>query len=117
MLPPHKAFVAPDPARRKREAAHTIHCPQVASDLGIPAVRLNSGRWNTIKSFDDLMKVKGDEPPLPGYTEQDAFKCSSESIEACLPAPENPQEILPLQNHGGTTKPPAHLLRSYTAGP
>ena len=29
--------------------------------MSIPCVRLNSGRWKTIKSFDDLMKVKGAE--------------------------------------------------------
>ena len=32
-----------------------------------------SGRWKTIKSFDDLKKEKGDEPPLPGYKTADAI--------------------------------------------
>ena len=66
MLSIHQDFVYPDPAERKKDVDHTIHCIQLASDLGIPAIRLNSGRWNTIKSFDDLMKVKGDEPPIAG---------------------------------------------------
>ncbi|PYQ39881.1 MAG: hypothetical protein DMF77_20205 [Acidobacteria bacterium] len=34
------------------------------------------------------MKVKGDEPPIAGYTDEDAFKWCIESIEACLPAAE-----------------------------
>src|SRR5258708_36703376 len=115
MLPPHKAFVAPDPARRKREAAHTIHCIQLASDLGIPAIRLNSGRWNTIKSFDDLMKVKGDEPPIAGFTDEDAFKWCIESIEACLPAAEKAGVVLALETHWGLTTRPENLLRIYKA--
>ncbi|HEU0090823.1 MAG TPA: sugar phosphate isomerase/epimerase family protein [Vicinamibacteria bacterium] len=115
MLSIHQDFVDPDPALRKKDVDHTIHCLQLASDLGIPAVRLNSGRWNTIKSFDDLMRVKGDEPPLPGYTEEDAFKWCIESIEACLPAAEKAGVILALENHWGLTTRPENLLRIYKA--
>jgi sugar phosphate isomerase/epimerase len=115
MLSIHQDFVDPDPALRKKDVDHTIHCIQLATDLGIPAIRLNSGRWNTIKSFDDLMKVKGDEPPLPGYTEEDAFKWCIESIEACLPAAEKAGVILALENHWGLTTRPENLLRIYKA--
>ena len=115
MLSIHQDFVDPDPALRKKDIDHTIHCIQLASDLGIPAVRLNSGRWNTIKSFDDLMKVKGDEPPMPGYTEEDAFKWCIESIEACLPAAEKAGVMLALENHWGLTTRPENLLRIYKA--
>ena len=34
------------------------------------------------------MKVKGDEPPIKGYTDEDAFQWCIESIQACLPAAE-----------------------------
>jgi L-ribulose-5-phosphate 3-epimerase len=34
------------------------------------------------------MKVKGDEPPIKGYTDEDAFRWCIESIQACLPAAE-----------------------------
>ncbi len=50
--------------------------------MGIPCMRLNTGRWNTIKSFDQFIKKRGQEPALPGYTEKDAFKwCIDSSIE------------------------------------
>ena len=103
----------PDAAERKKDIDHTIHCIQLASDLGIPAVRLNSGRWNTIKSFDDLMKVKGDEPPIAGHTDDDAFKWCIESIEACLPAAEKAGVMLvprePLGTDHAAREPAAHL--------
>jgi L-ribulose-5-phosphate 3-epimerase len=115
MLSIHQDFVSPDAAERKKDIDHTVHCIQLASDLGIPAIRLNSGRWNTIKSFDDLMKVKGDEPPIAGYTEDDAFKWCIESIEACLPAAEKAGVMLALENHWGLTTRPENLLRIYKA--
>jgi sugar phosphate isomerase/epimerase len=115
MLSIHQDFVDPDPAARKKDVDHTVHCIQLASDLGIPCIRLNSGRWNTIASFDDLMKVKGDEPPLKGYTDEDAFKWCIESIEACLPAAEKAGVMLALENHWGLTTRPENLLRIYKA--
>ena len=69
----HQDFVSPDAQVRRKEIDHTIRCIGMAAQLGIPSIRLNSGRWKTIASFDDLMKVKGDEPPLPGYTNEDAL--------------------------------------------
>ena len=83
MLSIHQDFVDPDPAERNRDIEHTKKCIGLAAQLGIPAIRLNSGRWNTIKSFDDLMKVKGDEPPISGHTEDEAIKWCVDSIEAC----------------------------------
>ena len=64
------------PDRGRAPGGHGPHeeVHRLAARLGIPAIRLNSGRWNTIKSFDDLMKVKGDEPPIQGYTDEDAFR-------------------------------------------
>jgi L-ribulose-5-phosphate 3-epimerase len=115
MLSIHQDFVDPDPALRKKDIDHTVHCIQLASDLGIPAIRLNSGRWNTIKSFDDLMKVKGEEPPIAGHTDDDAFKWCIESIEACLPAAEKAGVMMCLENHWGLTTKPENLLRIYKA--
>jgi len=66
MLSIHQDFVSPDPAERQKDIDHTRRCIDLAAQMGIPCIRLNSGRWNTIKSFDDLMKVKGNEPPIPG---------------------------------------------------
>ena len=100
MLSIHQDFVDPDPAVRKKEVDHTKGCIDLAARLGIPCIRLNSGRWNTIPSFDDLMKVKGDEPPLPGHTEDEAFKWCIGAIEECLPAAEKAGVMLALENPG-----------------
>ena len=34
--------------------------------MGIPTMRVNTGTWGTSKNFDELMKNRGIEPPLPG---------------------------------------------------
>jgi sugar phosphate isomerase/epimerase len=115
MLSIHQDFVSPEAAEREKDITHTKHCIELASALGIPCVRLNSGRWNSIASFDDLMKVKGDEPPLPGHTEDEAFKWVIDSIEACLPAAEKAGVMLALENHWGLTTRPENLLRIYKA--
>ncbi len=103
MLSIHQDFVFPEAAERKKHVEHTIRCIHIAHQLGIPAVRLNSGRWKTVKSFDDLMKVKGNEPVLPGYKHQDALKWCVESIHDCLGEAEKAGVILALENHWGLT--------------
>ena len=79
--------------------------------MAIPCLRLNSGRWNTIKSFDDLMKNRGVEPILPGYTEDDGFKWCIDSIQQCLPAAEEFGVLLALENHWGLCSTPEGQLR------
>ena len=115
MLSIHQDFVSPSAEERRKHVLHTIRCIDLASALGIPCVRLNSGRWKTVKSFDDLMKVKGNEPPLPGYTNDDAFKWCVDSIEACIPSAEKAGVMLALENHWGLTTDPEMLLRIHQA--
>ena len=110
MLSIHQDFVSPKPEERNEAVAHTKKCIELAARLGIPSVRLNSGRWNTIESFDDLMKVKGNEPPIKGYTDEDAFRWCTESIQACLPAAESAGVLLALENHWGLTTKTENLL-------
>ncbi|MCS7264293.1 MAG: sugar phosphate isomerase/epimerase [Armatimonadetes bacterium] len=99
----HQDFVQPDPEERKRHIDHTKHCLQIAYELGIPAIRLNSGRWKTVPSFDELMKRGGIEPPIEGYTEADAFGWVIGAIENCLPDAERYGIVLALENHWGLT--------------
>jgi sugar phosphate isomerase/epimerase len=115
MLSIHQDFISADEKERQEAVAHTRRCIELAARLGIPAVRLNSGRWNTIASFDDLMKVKGDEPPLPGHTDEDAFRWCIEGIRACLPDAERHGVVLALENHWGLTTRVENLLRLYKA--
>jgi len=111
----HQDFVDPDPAYRKREVEHTKKCIEIAYELGIPCIRLNSGRWNTIKSFDDLMAARGEEPVLPGYREDQGFGWCIDCIEQCLPKAEECGVILALENHWGLTRTPEGLLRIVKA--
>ncbi len=107
----HQDFVDSDPAVLKTQVEHTEKCIEIAYELGVPCIRLNSGRWNTIKDFDDLMKARGIEPVLPGYGEDDGFKWCRESIEKCLPKAEQCGVTLALENHWGLSRTPEGLLR------
>jgi L-ribulose-5-phosphate 3-epimerase len=115
MLSIHQNFVSPDEKIRQQNIEHTKHCIDLASQMGIPAIRLNSGRWGTIPSFDDLMKVKGDEPPLAGYKNDDAFAWCIDSIEKCLPHAARAGVVLALENHWGLTTDPKAVVRIVDA--
>ncbi|HXG33011.1 MAG TPA: sugar phosphate isomerase/epimerase family protein [Bryobacteraceae bacterium] len=115
MLSIHQSFVSPDPAVRRKNIDHTRHCIELAARLGIPCIRLNSGRWGTVKSFDELMKVRGAEPPLPGYTDEDAFRWCIEAIEQCIPAAEQAGVVMALENHWGLTTRPEAVIRIWKA--
>ncbi len=107
----HQNFVSPDPQVRQQNIDHTLACIETAYKLGIPAIRLNSGRWATVASFDELMALGGDEPPIPGYTEDDAFGWCIDSIEKCLPKAQECGVVLALENHWGLTRKPEGVLR------
>lgn len=111
----HQDFVDPDPEYRKQQIAHTHKCIEIAYELGIPCIRLNSGRWNTIQSFDDLMAARGIEPILDGYEESDGFKWCIDAIEQCLPKAAQCGVLLALENHWGLTRSPEGLLRITNA--
>ena len=113
MLSIHQDFVSPDVAERKKHIDHTKHCIDLASQLGIPCVRLNSGRWKTIKSFDDLMKAKGEEPPIAGYKDADAIGWCVDSIREILPHAESAGVKLALENHWGLTTKVSTLLQIW----
>jgi sugar phosphate isomerase/epimerase len=113
----HQDFVDPSAEYRQQQVEHTLKCIEIAYELGVPCIRLNSGRWNTIQSFDDLMKARGIEPVLPGYTEEDGFKWCIECIEKCLPKCAECGVLLALENHWGLTRTPEGLLRVLNAVP
>ena len=113
----HQGFVSPDKAKRQRNIDHTIHCMELAHELGIPCIRLNTGRWGTSKNFDHLMANRGIEPVLPGHTEDEGFKWCIESIEKCLPAAEKLGVHMALENHWGLARTPEGLLRIAKAIP
>jgi len=113
----HQNFVSPDPEVRQKNIDHTLRCIELAYEMGIPCIRLNSGRWGTITSFDELMDRRGEEPPLPGYAEDDAFDWCIECIARCLPRAGECGVILALENHWGLTRTPEGVLRILDALP
>jgi L-ribulose-5-phosphate 3-epimerase len=113
----HQDFVDPDPDYRRKQVEHTRKCIEIAYALGIPCIRLNSGRWGTIRSFNDLMAARGEEPILPGHTEEEGFNWCTDCIEQCLPKAEECGVLLALENHWGLTRTPEGLLRILKAIP
>jgi L-ribulose-5-phosphate 3-epimerase len=107
----HQGFVSPDSEARRKNIEHTIHCIELANALGIPCMRLNTGRWGTTRSFGQLMADRGIELPLEGYTDKDAYPWVIESIEKCLPAAEKNGVLLALENHWGLGRTADGLLR------
>ncbi|HUT10486.1 MAG TPA: sugar phosphate isomerase/epimerase family protein [Thermoguttaceae bacterium] len=107
----HQDFVSPDAEDRKQNVAKTVASIELAYELGIPTIRVNTGRWGTSKDFDELMKNRGIEPPLPGYTDEDAFPWVIDALEQCLPAAEKCGVLLGLENHWGLGLTPEGVLR------
>ena len=111
----HQGFLSPDKAKRQKNIEHTIACIEQAALLGIPTMRVNSGTWGTSKNFDELMKRRGIEPPLEGYTEEDAYDWVIGAYEEILPVAEKNGVILGLENHWGLGVTPEGILRVVKA--
>ena len=106
-LSTHQSFVSPDASKRKENVELTKHQIEVAYSLGIPTIRINTGRWGTTKpkgdksEFDVLMDNKGVESVLDGFSEDEGFKWVIDSIEKCIPTAEKCGVVLGLENHWG----------------
>jgi sugar phosphate isomerase/epimerase len=111
----HQGFLSPDPAVRKKNVDHTVHCIELAYALGIPTMRVNTGTWGTSKNFDALMAARGVEPPLPGHTDEEAYQWVIDGLSACLPAAERCGVLLGLENHWGLGRTPEGVLRVVDA--
>ncbi|HVA49333.1 MAG TPA: sugar phosphate isomerase/epimerase family protein [Pirellulales bacterium] len=107
----HQSFVFPDAERRRQNIDQTLHSIELAYRLGIPTMRINTGRWGTSKDFDELMKNRGIEPRLPGYSDDDAFGWVIGSVEKLLPKAEECGVVLGLENHWGLGRTPQGVLR------
>lgn len=111
----HQGFVSPDPEVRRTNVELTIGQIELCYKLGIPTMRVNTGRWGTSKDFDQLMANRGIEPPLPGYTEDDGFPWVIEALERCLLTAERCGVVLGLENHWGLGLTPQGVLRIVNA--
>lgn len=111
-LSTHQTFVSPDAAVRKQNIEHTTKCLEIAYRLGIPTVRVNTGRWGTSQSFDELMKNKGIEPRLEGHTDEEGFQWVIDSYRTLARKAEELGVIMGLENHWGLGRTAEGVLRA-----
>lgn len=111
----HQSFVSPDADVRQKNIDHTLHCIELAYRLGIPTIRVNTGRWGTTKSFDELMKNRGIEPRLEGYSDDDGFGWVIDSLTQCLKKAEECGVVLGLENHWGLGRTADGVMRIVNA--
>jgi sugar phosphate isomerase/epimerase len=111
----HQSFVSPDADKRQENIEHTTKCLELAYQLGIPTIRVNTGRWGTSKDFNELMKNKGIEPRLDGYTDDDGFKWVIDSFEKLIPEAEKRGVVMGLENHWGLGRTAQGVLRVIDA--
>ncbi|MCX2719207.1 sugar phosphate isomerase/epimerase family protein [Lentiprolixibacter aurantiacus] len=111
----HQGFVNPSVEYRQENIDKTIHQIELAYKLGIPTMRINTGRWGTSENFDVLMANKGIEPAIEGYTDEEGFAWVIDSIEKCLPTAEKCGVVLGLENHWGLGRTAEGVLRIVDA--
>ena len=111
----HQDFLDPDPEERRRNIEDTKHQIELAARLGIPTMRINTGRWGTSESFDALMANRGIEPPIEGYTDEDGFKWVIDAIAQCIPTAAEHGVVLGLENHWGLGRTPEGVARIVDA--
>ncbi len=102
----HQGFVSPDAGTRQENVDRTKRQIDIASALGIPTMRINTGRWGTSESFDVLMANRGIEPPLEGYTDEEAFEWVIDAIGSCIDHAAEKGVVLGLENHWGLGRTP-----------
>ncbi|MBV7332333.1 sugar phosphate isomerase/epimerase [Chloroflexi bacterium TSY] len=99
----HQDFVWAETEERQKHIDHTVRCIDLAHEMGIGSIRVNSGGWRKQGSFDDLIAAKGWVEPWDGYTKDEGVKWCVDAIEACLPHAERRGVMLLLENHWGLT--------------
>jgi L-ribulose-5-phosphate 3-epimerase len=111
----HQGFVSPDKSVRQKNIDHTLRCIELAWRLGIPTLRVNTGRWGTIKSFDDLMANKGIEPNLEGYSDDEGFAWVIDSLQQCIEPAAQAGVTMGLENHWGLGRTAEGVMRIVDA--
>ena len=99
----HQDFVWAEAEERENHVKHTIHCIDLAYELGIPSIRINSGGWRKDGSFDDLIAAKGWVEPWTGHTQEEGFDWVCDCITQCLDRARAMGVTLLLENHWGLT--------------
>jgi L-ribulose-5-phosphate 3-epimerase len=111
----HQTFLSPKKEVRQKNVEDTQRYIELAYRLGIPTIRVNTGTWRTSKNFNELMKNRGVEPPLKGYTDEDGFGWVIDGLGQCLKKAEECGVVLGLENHWGLGRTPEGLIRIVDA--
>jgi sugar phosphate isomerase/epimerase len=109
----HQNFVEPDASKRKEHVQHTLNCIKLATQMGIPAIRMNTGSWETKKAADYYKT--GISTPITGYSDRDAINWVIDSMGECLKEAEKAGVMLCLENHWGLSSNIDYLLEIYKA--
>lgn len=107
----HQGFVTPDQEARRRNIDQTITSMERAARLGIPTMRVNTGTWGTIPDFNKLMAARGIEPPIEGYTDDDAFPWVIDAYATLAVKAKDLGVLLGLENHWGLGRTAAGVIR------
>jgi L-ribulose-5-phosphate 3-epimerase len=114
-LSTHQSFISTDAAKRRENVQKTNHSIELAYRMGIPTMRVNTGRWGTSKDFDELMANRGVEPRLPGVTDDEAFGWVIDCLGECCKKAAECGVTLGLENHWGLGLTPEGVLRIVNA--
>ena len=116
LLSIHQNFLQPDKAKRNADIQHTFKCIDMAVQMGIPCVRMNTGSWGTVKNKRQTDYYQtGIEPPVEGYTDEDGIQWTIDGMKECLAYAEKSGVVLALENHWGLSSNIDYLLRIYAA--
>lgn len=110
----HQGFVSPDKEKRQSNIDLTIGQIELCYKLGIPTMRVNTGRWRSV-SFDQLMANKGIEPPTKGYQDEDAFPWVIDALVECTKTARKCGVVLGLENHWGLGRTAEGVMRIVDA--
>lgn len=111
----HQGFVTPDKEKRRQNIDHTAKCLELAHELGIPTIRVNTGRWGTSRNFDALMANKGIEPRLPGHTDDEGFAWVNDSFGELCKRAEKLGVVMGLENHWGLGREASGVIKVIKA--
>ncbi len=111
----HQGFLFPEEQKRMDNVAKTTAYLEQAYELGIPTIRVNTGRWGTSKNFDELMKNRGIEPRLEGVTDEEGFKWVIDGFQRLALEAEKRGIVMGLENHWGLGIAPEGVLKVVEA--
>jgi sugar phosphate isomerase/epimerase len=94
-------FIWKDAETRQQNVQHTLECINLAHDLGIPSLRIQTGGWQKNADLKQSKTQNAAQQPWQGYGNEDALKWAIDAIDACLNEAEEKGVMLLLENTPG----------------